>query len=76
MLETELIENLSSEGEGERTTNPISTQSMASTTTAVASNGIYLNDDLLIKFKNNEKNLTVVPIDREAPTYDKYVRFF
>jgi hypothetical protein len=31
----------------------------------------YLNDDLLIKFKDNEKNLTVVPIDKEGPRYDK-----
>lgn len=36
------------------------------------SNSLYLNEDLILKFKDNEKNLTVVPIDKEAPSYDKY----
>ena len=38
-------------------------------------NSFYLNDDLLIKYKNEEKNLTVVPIDKEGPSYDKYYLF-
>lgn len=39
----------------------------------------YLSDELLIKLRScsgnnnniSEKNLTVVPIDKEAPSYDK-----
>ena len=46
--------------------------STSSTSSQSPAASFYLNDDMLIKFKNNERNLTVVPIDKEAPTSDKY----
>lgn len=39
-----------------------------------SSNSFYLSDDLLIKYcSQKDKNLTVVPIDKEAPSYHKYI---